>query len=177
MLWYALLWRRSIYMQSGDNEKTDTEVREILDYYKGLPERGSQEVIVSMLRELQDVCGWIGPSVLEEAAQTAGVKESLIEIIMKRYPSLKKSPYVHEIIVCTGQNCASRDNLKLLQELRQRLKIGGDGISQDGRIYMKTRACLKQCRTTPNIMVDGKIYSGKSVKEIVSMVTGHGTHI
>ena len=51
-------------MQSGDNEKTDTEVREILDYYKGLPERGSQEVIVSMLRELQDVCGWIGPSVL-----------------------------------------------------------------------------------------------------------------
>ena len=42
---------------------------------------------------------------------------------------------------------------------------------------MKTRACLKQCRTAPNIMVDGKIYSGKSVKEIVSMVTGPDTYI
>lgn len=31
-------------MQSGDNEKMDTEVRQILDYYRGLPERGSQEV-------------------------------------------------------------------------------------------------------------------------------------
>ena len=48
-------------MQSGHDEKMDTEVREILDYYRRLPDRGSQEVIVSMLRELQDVCGWIGP--------------------------------------------------------------------------------------------------------------------
>ena len=119
-------------MQSGDNEKMDTEVRQILDYYRGLPERGSQEVIVSMMRELQDVCGWIGPSILEEAAQAAGVKESLIQVIMKRYPSLKKSPYVHEIIVCTGRNCAGRDNLKVLQEVRQLLKIGSDGISEDG---------------------------------------------
>ena len=42
-------------MQSGHDEKMDTEVREILDYYRRLPDRGSQEVIVSMLRELQDV--------------------------------------------------------------------------------------------------------------------------
>lgn len=76
-------------MQSGHDEKMDTEVREILDYYRRLPDRGSQEVIVSMLRELQDVCGWIGPSILEAAAQAAGVKVSLIQVIMKRYPSLK----------------------------------------------------------------------------------------
>ena len=91
----------------------------------------------------------------------AGVKVSLIQVIMKRYPSLKKSPYVHEIIVCTGRNCAGRDNLKVLQEVKRLLKIGSDGISEDGRVYMKTRACLKQCRTAPNIMVDGKICSGK----------------
>ena len=61
-------------MQSGHDEKMDTEVREILDYYRRLPDRGSQEVIVSMLRELQDVCGWIGPSILEEAAQRPGLR-------------------------------------------------------------------------------------------------------
>ena len=164
-------------MQSGHDEKMDTEVREILDYYRRLPDCGSQEVIVSMLRELQDVCGWIGPSILEEAAQAAGGKVSLIQVIMKRYPSLKKSPYVHEIIVCTGRNCAGRDNLKVLQEVKRLLKIGSDGISEDGRVYMKTRACLKQCRTAPNIMVDGKICSGKSAEEIISMVMGHGADI
>ena len=66
MLWYALYhgthyYREGVYMQSGDNEKTDTEVREILDYYKGLPERGSQEVIVSMLRDFRTYADGLDP--------------------------------------------------------------------------------------------------------------------
>ena len=64
-----------------------------------------------------------------------------------------------------------------VQEVKRLLKIGSDGISEDGRVYMKTRACLKQCRTAPNIMVDGKICSGKSAEEIISMVMGHGADI
>ena len=82
-----------------------------------------------------------------------------------------------QFVVCTGRNCAGRDNLKVLQEVKRLLKIGSDGISEDGRVYMKTRACLKQCRTAPNIMVDGKICSGKSAEEIISMVMGHGADI
>ena len=164
-------------MDDSETRDTEVQIREILDYYGGREDRASQETVVEMLRELQDVCGWIGPSILEEAAQAAGVKVSLIQVIMKRYPSLKKSPYVHEIIVCTGRNCAGRDNLKVLQEVKRLLKIGSDGISEDGRVYMKTRACLKQCRTAPNIMVDGKICSGKSAEEIISMVMGHGADI
>ena len=46
-------------MQINENEARDDQTREILDYYRGLPQRSSQETIVEMLRELQDVHGCI----------------------------------------------------------------------------------------------------------------------
>ena len=55
-------------MQINENEARDDETREILDYYRGLPERSSQEASVEMLRELQDIHGCISPYMLEQAA-------------------------------------------------------------------------------------------------------------
>ena len=37
-------------MQINENEVLNERTREILDYYRGLPERSSQEAIVEMLR-------------------------------------------------------------------------------------------------------------------------------
>ena len=47
-------------MQINENEARDDETREILDYYRGLPERSSQEAIVEMLRELQPLYAGAG---------------------------------------------------------------------------------------------------------------------
>ena len=58
-------------MQINENEVLNERTREILDYYRGLPERSSQEAIVEMLRELQGVHGCISPYVLEQAAEAA----------------------------------------------------------------------------------------------------------
>ena len=57
-------------MQINENEARDDQTREILDYYRGLPQRSSQETIVEMLRELQDVHGCISPDMLEQAGFT-----------------------------------------------------------------------------------------------------------
>ena len=102
-------------MQINENEVLDEQTREILDYYRGLPERSSQEAIVEMLRELQGVHGCISPYVLEQAAEAAGVRDSMVQAICKRYPSLKTTPYSHEIILCTGRNCAAQKTRYLRQ--------------------------------------------------------------
>ena len=79
-------------MQINEYEARDDQTREILDYYRGLPQRSSQETIVEMLRELQDVHGCISPYMLEQAAEAAGVRDSMVQAICKRYPSLKTAP-------------------------------------------------------------------------------------
>lgn len=154
-----------------DMEMSDRQTGEILAYYRNLPGRSSQETIVEMLRELQDLHGCISPVIRELAADAAGVKPSMVQTIVKRMPSLKESAYIHEIVLCTGGRCAPRGNMELLRDLKQRLGIGKDGISRDGKVCLKTRSCLKHCRTAPNVMIDGCMYSGKDADDIVKMVT------
>ena len=159
-------------MQSNSNTENEIQTNEILDYYAGLQNRSSPERIVEMLRELQEVNGCIGPGLREMAAQAADVKVSTIQAIIKRIPSLKESAYRHEIVFCIGKNCAAKGSLDVLQKLKQKLGINGDGISRDGTVYLKTRSCLKHCRTAPNVMVDGCLCCGKSAEEIAKLVSG-----
>lgn len=161
-------------MQFGQNEDRDSRTEEILNYYGSLPDRNSQENIVAMLRELQEVNGCIGPALTQQAAQTAGVKAAVIQVILKRYPSLKPAPFFHEIVVCTGRSCAGKGNGELLQDLKIRLNIKKNGISADGKVCLRTRNCLKNCRTAPNILVDGVLYSGKTVDEIIKIIKSRG---
>lgn len=157
-------------LNEEDMETGDNQTHEILAYYRNLSGRASQETIVEMLRELQDLHGCISPAIRELAAEAAGVKPSMIQTIVKRMPSLKESAYIHEIVLCTGGRCTPKGNMEILRDLKQKLGIGKDGISGDGRVCLKTRACLKHCRTAPNVMIDGCMYSGKNADDIVKMV-------
>ena len=85
----------------------------------GLPERSSQEAIVEMLRELQDIHGCISPLYAGAGSGGCRVRDSMVQAICKRYPSLKTAPYNHEIILCTGRNCASKGSITVMDELKK----------------------------------------------------------
>lgn len=153
----------------------ETRIREILDYYGGQRDRSEQAVIAEMLRELQQVRGFLTPELKKKAAETAGVSEKLIDILVRRLPSLKEAPYSHEILACTGGRCGNREGARLLQELKRELKIGKDGLSGDGQILLRTRCCLKRCRTAVNMDIDGVPYTGLNPEtglELVRKICG-----
>lgn len=157
-------------MELDGNEEKDERTREILEYYRGLQGRSSQETIVDMLRELQEVNGCISPSIRDMAAEAAGVKTSTMQAILKRYPSLKQASYTHEIVLCAGKNCAAKGSLLILRQLKEKLGIKENGISRDGTICLKTRSCLKHCPTAPNVMVDGQYVSCKDAEQIIGLL-------
>ena len=92
--------------------KKEREVREIIEYYAGQKEPKAQEHLTAMLREIQETEGWIPSEACQMAAEKLGVKESVLACIIKLYPSLKAAPYVHEILLCTGERCQRKDSLK-----------------------------------------------------------------
>lgn len=150
---------------------TDSEqaLKEILDYYGSLSERDSQETIVAMLRELQDVYGFLSLELLQMAAEAAGVKLSVITCIMKLYKSLKPAPYRHQVTVCTGPRCAKADD-RVLQAVKEVLGIKGTvalsgTLSSDQSVLLETKNCLKHCKTAPNMTVDGVLYPHMTAEE------------
>ena len=70
-----------------DELERERKSEEILAYYGGMDNRGEQELIVALLRELQDVYGCITAGVIERAAAVTGVKPSFIRALVRMYPT------------------------------------------------------------------------------------------
>uniref|UniRef100_UPI00402AD75B NADH-quinone oxidoreductase subunit NuoE family protein n=1 Tax=[Ruminococcus] torques TaxID=33039 RepID=UPI00402AD75B len=151
-------------------KKMSEEIEEIFSYYGKQRDKSSQEMVVSLLRELQEVEGCITPELKRRVMETTEVTDKFLNCLIKMYPSIKEVKQVHEIIACTGERCAKKDGMTILQNLRRELGIKKDGSSADGRIELRTRNCLKQCRTSPNMYIDGKLYSGEQLKNIKKLL-------
>lgn len=146
------------------------EIREIIDYYSGQRNPQEQENIVAMLREIQETEGCISMNVQEEAAKSLGVKQSVLSCIIKRYPSLKEAAYSHEVVLCTGKSCQCKNSMEILEAVKKKIGISKDGISADGSFHLTTRNCLKQCRTSPNMLLDGELYTNLTKEKAVSLL-------
>ena len=57
-----------------------------------------------------------------------------------------------------------------MEQLRRELKPDKNGISADGIYELRTQNCLKQCRTSPNLLIDGKLYSGDQIRNIKKLL-------
>ena len=161
--------------------KNEEAVREIITYYAGQRDPACQENLTSMLREIQEAEGWIPMEAREMAAERLGVKPGVLSCIIRLYPDLKEAPYAHEILICTGERCQNRDSRHLLDIcsvggwemkalLKKELCPDKKGLSKDRKILLITRNCLKQCRTSPNLKIDGKLYPAMTEEKLKSLL-------
>lgn len=146
------------------------KLNEILEYYGGLLDRQSQEQLVAMLREIQELFGFVPAWAKERAAEAAGVKVSTLDCIIRLYPSIKGADYRHTVTVCSGARCQAKGGEEILRAVKRELGITKGNLSADGRTYLKIQNCLKQCRTSPNLMIDGKLYSGVTAEQIPGLL-------
>ncbi len=138
-----------------DYKKQEEQIEEIISYYQKQPQE--QENYRAMLEELQDVLGFLPQSVLERAARALEIKVTVLNCLVKFSSALKLAPYQHKIVACTGERCGRKDSPSLLQLLKDELKTDKDGLSYDKKILLVTQNCLKNCKTSPNLMIDGEI--------------------
>lgn len=143
------------------------QLEEIFSYYGEQKDKNSQEAVVSLLRELQEVCGCITLDLKKKVIETTGVSENFLQCLLRMYPSLKEANTEHEVIFCTGERCGKKDGAALLRKWKEQFSIRENGISADGKIELRTQNCLKQCKNAPNVMVDGVIYSGSEIEDIM----------
>lgn len=152
------------------DERKQAELEEIFRYYSEQKDKASQEMVVSLLRELQEAEGCLTMELRRRTAEVTGVSEAFLQCLIRKYPSLKETRCSHEITACTGERCAKKGGLDIFEQLKRELKPDKNGISADGVFELRTRNCLKQCRTSPNLMIDGTLYSGKELQNIAELL-------
>lgn len=140
--------------------KTDSDLQEIFDFYCEYGKRLSQEELVAMLREIQEVCGGvITSSALCEVCNKLEVKESYINTVIKFVPDIKTEKVVHRLSICGGVNCSSNNSGQLHDHIKKKYNVTPGGVCEKYGFSYEICGCLKHCAHGPNIKWDGKIYS------------------
>lgn len=139
--------------------------QEIMEYYEVQRDAKSQDNLVSLLREVQDLYGYIPAEKVAVMAERLGIKEAVILQLIKLYPSFRKASYSHCITVCTGARCGAQGASAIMDAVMKAAKANGDGKF---KIVMKE--CLKSCGTAPNLTVDGDSYGNVRPEEVASIL-------
>lgn len=125
-------------------------LEEAVSYYKNQGAPGDQSAVISLLREVQrENGGSIPVYALAAIAKAYGVKESLLNAIIKRIPSLRLAD-THCLELCAGPNCGKRAALAAFaEEIRD---------ADPGKFTVKYVPCMRMCGKGPNIRWNGQLY-------------------
>lgn len=128
----------------------DWNLYEAISYYARQGAPADQGALVSLLREVQTESGGSIPrSLLPQIADGLGTKESLLNALIRRYPSLRLAD-THTLELCAGPNCSRRGALAAFVENTWGPKPKG--------FTVKYVPCMRLCGKGPNIRWDGKLY-------------------
>ena len=126
----------------------DETVSKILKYYCDLNAQKDQSVLISLLREVQQVCGGTIPvAVLPEIAAAIGAKESYLLAVIRRIPSLRLAE-CHILELCAGPNCGKSAQLAALAEK----------LCTEKNVKLRFVPCMRMCGRGPNLKYDGTCY-------------------
>ena len=133
-------------------------LQEAVEYYRRQGAPGDQNALKNLLTEVQEEHGGSVPKhLLPELARSLNTKESFLNAIIRRYPSLHLSD-VHTLEICAGPNCSRRGDLARLAEQYR------------GRVEVRLVPCMRQCGKGPNLRFDGKLYNGADAQVLAGLM-------
>jgi len=151
-----------------DISRTEREkIDQVIDKY-----RNRQGVLIPVLKEVQDICGYLPKGVQHRIAQGLQLPASQVYGVVSFYAFFTTIPRGKYVIrVCLGTACYVRGSKQILDNLQRELHVEVGGTTRDRKFSLDAVRCLGACGLAPVIVVGndtyGMITPGKAV-EIVS---------
>lgn len=125
-------------------------LEESVSYYKTQGAPQNQNTLINLLREIQQESGGGIPSyALSLIAERYNVKETFLQAIIKRIPSLRLDS-THCLELCGGPNCGKH---KALADCAKKLQA-----ASGEKFALKMTPCMRMCGKGPNVRWDGVLY-------------------
>lgn len=139
-------------------EQMEKAFLEAAAYYREQKKPKDQELLTEFLRECQEIYGCIPREAKERIAEIMEVKMTVIDTLIRLYPSLKEQDYQEEIVICQASSCLGNGSGELLKLAEKHLGIKAGEVTADGRYRLRTRKCFKKCGLGPNVQVGERLY-------------------
>lgn len=125
--------------------------REVAKYPAGY----AQSAVMSALRIAQTELGWLAPETIEEVAKYLGIAPMAAYEVASFYNMYDITPVgKYKITVCTNLPCALSGGVHAADYVKQKLGIGFNETTSDGKFTLKEGECMGACGDAPVLLVN-----------------------
>lgn len=148
---------------------TDLLTTSELDHFrsKAADCRHPRELIVDLLRAIQDQHGWVPDEGVELAADILGLSPLQIEEIATFYDKIFRQPVGKKVIhICDSICCWAAEGDEIADYLQQKLGISLGETTADGQFTLLPSCCLGACGDAPAMMIGHTLYGRLTPEKI-----------
>jgi len=137
-------------------QTTDVEqrVKAIIEPWKG--KKGG---LIPILQGVQHEFGYLQEDAMEIISRELRIPTAEVYGVATFYAQFHLKPRGRHIIrICRGTACHVRGSLKILERVKEILKIEENGTTDDLRFTLEPVACLGACGLAPVVMINDVTY-------------------
>jgi NADH:ubiquinone oxidoreductase subunit E len=136
--------------------------------------KGRQGALIPVLKETQDICGYLPKQVQHRIANGLNLSSSQIYGVVSFYAFFTTVPRGKYIIrVCMGTACYVRGSKEILQNLQRELDVEVGGITRDRKYSLEAVRCLGACGLAPVMVVGHDTHGMLEPKRAIEIVKSY----
>jgi len=147
-------------------ESTRVQARTIIGRYPV-----ARSALLPMLHLVQADEGYVSPDGIALCAQELGLTKAEVTAVATFYTMYKRRPTgEHLVSVCTNTLCGLLGGDETYATLSERLGVGHNETTEDGRITLEHAECLAACDFAPVLTVDYEFFDNVTPESAVDLV-------
>jgi len=155
-------------MNPGFSERTRKKIDKVVARY---PQK--EAAILPLLHITQQEFGFISPDSEKLVAEILGIKPIRVREVVTFYTMLNREPIgKYYIQVCSNLSCSLLGAEKLIDYLKEKLRIEPGQTTKDKKFTLSLVECLGACEQAPCMMVNFDYYGNLDKKKIDKILDG-----
>jgi NADH-quinone oxidoreductase E subunit len=145
-----------------------SEIKAILEKFPN----AKRESLIAILQEVQDAEGYLSHDSICQIGEHLKLPSAKVFGVATFYNQFRFiKPGVFKIQVCRGTACHVKGSLKVLEAVKNELKVEPGQTTKDGLFSLEVVACIGACGLAPVMAVNGEFHASmtpESVKKILN---------
>jgi NADH-quinone oxidoreductase subunit E len=127
--------------------------------------------LLPMLHLVQSVDGYVSPDGIAFCAQTLDLTTAEVSAVATFYTQYKRRPNgEYTVGVCTNTLCAIMGGDEIYRSLSEKLGIGHDETTEDGKITLERIECNAACDFAPVMMINWEFFDNQTPESAAETV-------
>ena len=129
----------------------------------------NEDNIISVLQDIQNTFGYVDKEAVQWFSRKTGIPLAKYYGVITFYGQFHLTPRGKNIVtVCCGTVCHVKGAPKVINKLRDDLKLKGDDLTTKDMLFtMESVNCVGACSIAPVVIVNDKVYGKQSGDKMV----------